>query len=134
MLPAEIEIPSRAHKILIVDDNPAAADTLAEMLGLYGNEVQAVHNGQAALKTFEAWQSNVILLDIGMPGMDSYEVARRVRQQAAQDEVMLIALSGWAQPEDKRRAQQVGIDIHLSKPVDLVAPKNILADIKPAIR
>ncbi len=134
MLPAEIEIPSRAHKILIVDDNPAAADTLAEMLGLYGNEVQAVHNGQAALKTFEAWQSNVILLDIGMPGMDSYEVARRVRQQAAQDEVMLIALAGWAQSEDKRRAQQVGIDIHLSKPVDLVAPKNILADIKPAIR
>ncbi|HEX2237261.1 MAG TPA: response regulator [Gammaproteobacteria bacterium] len=134
MLPAEIEIPSRAHKILIVDDNPAAADTLTEMLGLYGNEVQAVHNGQAALKTFEAWQSNVILLDIGMPGMDSYEVARRVRQQAAQHEVMLIALAGWAQSEDKRRAQQVGIDIHLSKPVDLVAPKNILADIKPAIR
>lgn len=69
-----------------------------------------------------------------MPGMDSYEVARRVRQQAAQHEVMLIALAGWAQSEDKRRAQQVGIDIHLSKPVDLVAPKNILADIKPAIR
>ncbi|MDQ3796819.1 MAG: response regulator, partial [Pseudomonadota bacterium] len=115
-------------------DNPAAADKLAEVLGLYGNEVQAVHNGQAALKTFEAWQPNVILFDIGMPGMDSYEVASRVRQQAAQDEVMLIALSGWAQPEDKRRAQQAGIDIHLSKPVDLVALKNILADIKPAIR
>ncbi len=104
MLPAETEIPSLAHKTLIVDDNPAAADTLAEVLGLYGNDVQAVHNGQAALKTFEAWQPNVILFDIGMPGMDSYEVASRVRQQAAQDEVMLIALPGWAQPEHKRRA------------------------------
>jgi CheY-like chemotaxis protein len=73
------------------------------------------------------------LLDIGMAGMAGYEVVRHLHQQAAQDELMLSALPGWAQPEHKRRAQQAGTDIHLSKPVDLVALKNILADIKPAI-
>jgi CheY-like chemotaxis protein len=110
----------------VVDDNPAAADTLAELLGLYGNEVKIAHDGQAALDAFNDWRPDTMVLDIGMPGMDGYEVARRVRQQS-NDRVMLIALTGWGQEKDRELARDAGFDHHLVKPVDLEALRELLA-------
>ncbi|HEX2239493.1 MAG TPA: response regulator [Gammaproteobacteria bacterium] len=118
---------SSTRRILVADDNAAAADTLAELLSLFGNEVQVVHDGQAALKTFSAWRPDVILLDIGMPGMDGYEVARRVREQTASGKVMLIALTGWGQEKDRKLAREAGFDHHLLKPVDLQALQALMA-------
>jgi CheY-like chemotaxis protein len=118
---------SSTRRILVADDNAAAADTLAELLSLFGNEVQVVHDGQAALKTFSAWRPDVILLDIGMPGMDGYEVARRVREQTASGKVMLIALTGWGQEKDRKLAREAGFDHHRLKPVDLQALQALMA-------
>jgi PAS domain S-box-containing protein len=128
-VPDESAVLSSAHpprRILIVDDNAEAADTLAELLSLYGHEVQAVHNGPAALETFATWRPHIMLLDIGMPGMDGYEVARRVRQQAGAEEVKLIALTGWGQEKDRKRAREAGFDHHLLKPLDLQGLGNVL--------
>ncbi len=122
---------SSTRRILVADDNAAAADTLAELLSLFGNEVQVVHDGQAALKTFSAWRPDVILLDIGMPGMDGYEVARRVRQQMASRKVMLIALTGWGQEKDRKLAREAGFDYYLLKPVDLQALQALMAAPQP---
>jgi CheY-like chemotaxis protein len=118
---------SSTRRILVADDNAAAADTLAELLSLFGNEVQVVHDGQAALKTFSAWRPDVILLDIDMPGMDGYEVARRVREQTASGKVMLIALTGWGQEKDRKLAREAGFNHHLLKPVDLQALQALMA-------
>lgn len=85
------------------------------------------HDGQAALKTFSAWRPDVILLDIGMPGMDGYEVARRVREQTASGKVMLIALTGWGQEKDRKLAREAGFNHHLLKPVDLQALQALMA-------
>ncbi len=122
---------SSTRRILVADDNAAAADTLAELLSLFGNEVQVVHDGQAALKTFSAWRPDVILLDIDMPGMDGYEVARRVRQQMASGKVMLIALTGRGQEKDRKLAREAGFDHHLLKPVDLQALQALIAVPQP---
>ncbi len=118
---------SSTRRILVADDNAAAADILAKLLSLFGNEVQVVHDGQAALKTFSAWRPDVILLDIGMPRMDGYEVARRVREQTASGKVMLIALTGWGQEKDRKLAREAGFDHHLLKPVDLQALQALMA-------
>ncbi len=125
-LPAETET-SSTRRILVVDDNAAAADALAELLSLFGNETRVVHDGQAALKALSAWCPNVILLDIGMPGMDGYEVARRIRQQPSSDAVELIALTGWGHEKDRDCAREAGFDHHLVKPVDLEALRALLA-------
>jgi CheY-like chemotaxis protein len=125
--PTAIDSPAPPHRILVVDDNSAAADTLAELLEAYGNNVQVAHDGQAALKAFEAYQPDVMLLDIGMPGMDGYEVARHVRQKSQADGVTLIAVTGWGQETDFQRSREVGIDHHLTKPLDLAKLRALLA-------
>jgi PAS domain S-box-containing protein len=117
------------RKILVVDDNEAAADTLAELLGIYGHEVRVVHNGRAALDALADWWPDLMLLDIGMPGVDGYEVARRVREQAGSDEIKLIALTGWGQEKDLELARDAGFDHHLLKPLDLQALSEILKSL-----
>ncbi|MDQ4148227.1 MAG: response regulator, partial [Pseudomonadota bacterium] len=84
-----------------------------------------------SFENFSAWRPDVILLDIGMPGMDGYEVARRVRQQMASRKVMLIALTGWGQEKDRKLAREAGFDYYLLKPVDLQALQALMAAPQP---
>jgi PAS domain S-box-containing protein len=105
------------RKVLVVDDNADAADTLAQLLDLLGHEAQTAGDGASALARFEEFQPEVVLLDIGLPDFDGYEVARRMRSRAG-DEVQLVALTGFGQSEDKRRAAEAGFDQHWTKPVD----------------
>lgn len=106
-------------RILVVDDNVDAAESAAEILRLLGNKVSVVHDGLAAVHAVDAWQPEVVLLDIGLPGIDGYEVARRVRQSAFGKDVMLVALTGWGQDKDRERASDAGFDLHWVKPVGL---------------
>jgi PAS domain S-box-containing protein len=117
------------RRILVVDDNRDAADTLAMLLRFLGADVCTAHDGLAALEALKTYRPSVIVLDLGMPGMDGFEVARRVRQEPTGHEITLIALSGWSQEEDRRRSQEAGIDHHLVKPVDLDALQALLSNL-----
>lgn len=120
------------RRILVVDDNRDAADTLAMLLKMLGAEVQTVYDGAAALQAIRIARPAAVLLDIGMPAMDGYEVARRVRAQPELRDVFLIALTGWGQEDDRRRSQEAGFNIHLVKPVDHLALRKLMADLPPA--
>lgn len=109
---------SRALKILVVDDNIDAAESLATLLLLHGHEVVTVHGASAALGAARQLRPDVALLDIGLPGMDGYELARRLREQPELDRTLLVALTGFGQPDDRRRALAAGFSQHFVKPVD----------------
>ncbi|WP_198320733.1 hybrid sensor histidine kinase/response regulator [Azohydromonas aeria] len=127
---AEVDMPGRAaRRVLVVDDNVDAADSLAMMLQLIGHEARAVHDGAAALEQAPAWQPDIVLLDIGLPGMDGYEVARRLRADAALAGTLLVALTGWGSEADKRRSAEAGFDAHLTKPVALGDVEAVLARV-----
>jgi CheY-like chemotaxis protein len=117
-------------RILLVDDNRDAAESLGMLLQLLGAQVQAVHDGPAALAVLAANRPEVVLMDIGMPGMDGYEVARRIRQQPHLEDMPLIAITGWGQDEDRDRAQAAGFDHHLTKPVDITVLSALLISLE----
>ena len=110
----------------MVDDNRDAAESLEMLLRLMGAEVHTAFDGQAALAGLRHHRPSVVLLDIGLPDMDGYEVARRVRQEPGGSETTLIALTGWGEEEDRRLSREAGIDHHLVKPVDFVALEQLL--------
>jgi CheY-like chemotaxis protein len=114
------------QRILIVDDNKDAADSLGELLEDLGSEVRVAHSGSAALTIFEEFAPAFVLLDIGMPDMDGYEVARAIRRRHPGSHAVLVALTGWGQEADRRRAREAGFDHHLVKPPDLRALQAIL--------
>jgi CheY-like chemotaxis protein/two-component sensor histidine kinase len=122
--------PSSGHRLMVVDDNKDAADSLAMLLRLQGHEVRVAHSGPSALEMTKDYRPEMILLDIGMPGMDGYEVARRLRQQPGLENVVLAALTGWGQQEDRRRSAEAGFDHHLVKPPEPSALENLVADLK----
>lgn len=105
-----------ARRVLIVDDNVDAASTLSLLVKALGHEVAVAHDGAAAMHAFEAFRPQVVLLDIGLPGMNGYEVARQLRSRATG--VRIIAVTGWGQAEDRLRSEEAGFDMHLVKPVD----------------
>lgn len=113
-----------SRRILVVDDNADAAESLAMLLELAGHDVQVAYDGPAALAALSDRRPDVILLDIGLPGMDGYAVAREVRARYGPRSPMLIAMTGYGQPEDRARAQEAGFDFHLVKPV---APDTLMA-------
>ena len=115
------------RRIMIVDDNHDAADTLATLLTAYGAIVAIAYDGRDALAKVDAFAPDVALLDIGMPGMDGYEVARRIRADGRHEDMLLIALTGWGQEKDRRRSRAAGIDHHLVKPPDIDKLKDLLA-------
>jgi signal transduction histidine kinase len=106
------------RRVLVVDDNVDAAESLAMWLRLLRHDVRTVHDGPAALEAVKEYQPEVVLLDIGLPGMDGYAVAQRLRLMPGGKAVRLIAVSGYGQEEDRRRAREAGFDRHLTKPVD----------------
>jgi CheY-like chemotaxis protein len=109
---------SNARKVLVVDDNVDAANTLEALLGLDGFVVTTAYDGIAAVDQVRHALPDVVVMDIGMPGMDGYDAARLIRQQPGGDKLLLIALTGWGQSADRLRASQAGFDHHLVKPVD----------------
>lgn len=113
-------------RLLVVDDNRDAADSLALLLNMLGAEVQVAYSGVDALFALESYRPAIVLLDLGMPAMDGYEVARRLRKAHGPD-LMLVALTGWGQEEDRRRSREAGFDQHLVKPPDLGALQALLA-------
>jgi CheY-like chemotaxis protein len=117
------------RSILIVEDNADARDALRVLLELEGHAVEAVEGGQQALELARAKDPDIALVDIGLPGIDGYEIARRVRARDARRPV-LIALTGYGQPEDRRRATEAGFDDMLVKPVDPVALAELLATLE----
>jgi CheY-like chemotaxis protein len=115
------------RRVLVVDDLEDSADSLAQLLTLSGHEARAAHDGAAALAAARVFQPEVVLLDIGLPGMDGFEVARRLRQQEGGGQMLLVALTGYAQERDRQRTCEVGFDHHLAKPVNLSALRELLA-------
>jgi PAS domain S-box-containing protein len=118
---------SSGHRLMVVDDNQDAADSLAMLLRLQGHEVRVAFSGVAALEITKGYTPDVVFLDIGMPGMDGYEVARRLRQQPGLEDVVLAALTGWGQKEDRRRTAEAGFNHHLVKPPEPKAVEGVLA-------
>jgi CheY-like chemotaxis protein/two-component sensor histidine kinase len=115
------------RRILIVDDNHDAVDMLAAMLELSDYETKSANDGATAVAAAKEWSPDVIILDIGLPDMSGYEVARRLRDDAAFAETELIAVSGWGSHDDKRKAMAAGFNLHFTKPVDADALCNALA-------
>jgi DNA-binding response OmpR family regulator len=110
---------SRGRRVLIVDDNRDAADSLALLLGLEGHEARVAYAGRPAIEVAHEFKPEVAILDLGLPDLSGYDVARLLRQDPALARVELIALTGWGQEEHRRRALEAGFDHHVTKPVDL---------------
>ena len=124
----EVDVPAPVtSRILVVDDNTDAADSMAMLLRLSGNDVRTAHDGIEALEVAAEFLPDVVLLDIGLPRMNGFDAARRIRE-ARGAEVMLIAVTGWGKDEDRRRSAEAGFDHHLTKPVDFDAIDRLLAN------
>ncbi len=116
-------------RVLVVDDNRDAATSLAGLLQVLGAEVRVANDGQEALDTLGAFHPAAVFLDLGMPGMDGYETARRMRARAEMRGAMIIALTGWGQDNDRRQSEAAGFDQHLVKPADITALRAVLASL-----
>ncbi len=119
------------RRVLVVDDNQDAAESLGMLLKLLGADAHVVYSGTDALEALATYEPAVVLLDIGMPGMNGHEVARRIRQRPELQDLTLIALTGWGQEEDRRRSRAAGFDYHLVKPVDVNALQALLTSLSP---
>jgi len=130
----EIASSKTSFRVLIVDDNRDAADSLGMMLRLTGHQPKTAYDGQAALAIAEEFRPDVMLLDIGLPKLSGHEVAQRIREQPWGRQIVLIALTGWSQDEDRERSKSAGFDYHLVKPVDFATLMKLLADLSLSIR
>jgi signal transduction histidine kinase len=132
--PPAAQAPSSAipppRRILIVDDNVEAALTLAELLALDGHETHVAHDGPSAVEAARRLSPDVAILDIGLPGFDGFEVARRLRAEPELRGLLLVALSGWVQPDDRARSREAGFDHHLAKPVQLRSLELVLLEAR----
>jgi CheY-like chemotaxis protein len=123
------KVPTR---ILVVDDLAASAETLMTLLEMEGFEVKVASEGMAALKIAEDFRPDVVLLDIGLPGMNGFEVAHRLRTQPESRDALLIALTGYGEAESRSRSVQAGFDFHMVKPADVNLLLSMLADPQQA--
>jgi signal transduction histidine kinase/CheY-like chemotaxis protein len=118
---------ARTRRVLVADDNEDAGESLAMLLRLDGHEVEVTNNGTDAVALYDRMRPDVAILDIGMPGLSGYEVARRIRDRSKGKEVVLIAVTGWGQESDKARASEAGFDHHFTKPVEPEALSALLS-------
>ena len=123
---------SGGRRILVVDDNRDAVESLAELLRMEGNEVETAFDGDAAIKAVSMFQPDIVLLDIGMPIVDGYTAARAIRRDSNGGGPFLVAMTGWGQSEDKRRAVDAGFDAHLVKPVSIDSLLKLFASFRPS--
>jgi CheY-like chemotaxis protein len=125
---AEPKAQKSAFRILIVDDNVDGADSLAVMLNILGNDTRTAYDGQTGVQEAERFRPDVALFDIGLPKLNGYEACQRIRKQPWGKGVVLIAVTGWGQEDDRRRSQEAGFDYHMVKPVDPQALMKLLAE------
>jgi two-component system CheB/CheR fusion protein len=121
--------PPPGRRVLVVDDNLDSVDSLALLLRIRGHQVQTAPDGPAALEAARAFQPEVVLLDIGLPGMTGHEVARRLRQLPGMERALLVALTGYGQDDDRRLSQEAGFNVHLVKPADPDQLQAVLAGL-----
>ncbi len=130
LAPTVEQLPSAPQmRILVVDDNPDAAKTLGMLLASKGHEVQVTFGGSGALEAAPIYNPHMILLDIGLPGLDGYKIAQRLREQVETKSIVLVALTGYGQPEDRQRAKEAGFDFHLVKPVNIADVEVVIGTI-----
>jgi CheY-like chemotaxis protein len=116
---------------LIIDDNRDAANTMAMLVEELGGSVRIAHDATSGLQALDDTAPDVVFLDIGMPSIDGYETCRQMRRRPSNKAMVIIAVTGWGQPQDKQRALDAGFDAHLTKPVELEALAGILTGSPP---
>jgi CheY-like chemotaxis protein len=121
-----------SKRVLVVDDCADTAESLAMLVRLWGHEVWAAHDGPSALAAAEAHRPEVILLDIGLPGMSGHEVARQLRTLMAGRPLLLVAITGFGREQDRQRSREAGFDVHILKPFDPNTLKALLAEAPSA--
>jgi len=119
------------RRILVVDDNRDSAMSLAELLDLTGHKTHTAYDGLEAVEAAATFRPDVVLLDIGLPKLNGYDACRKIREQPSGKGIVLIALTGWGQDEDRQKSQAAGFDHHLVKPVDYAALAKLLAELRP---
>lgn len=125
--PSEGESSAKEHRILLIDDNKDALSCLRMLIKIHGNPVATATSGEEGIDQIASFKPTIIFLDLGMPGMDGFETARRIRQLPEGKNVMLVALTGWGQEEDRQRTKQAGFDHHIVKPVSSQILRELLA-------
>jgi CheY-like chemotaxis protein len=124
-------LPTSELRILVVDDNRDAADSLTKLLELMGNAVHTAYDGEEAVQAAESFRPHVVLCDIGLPKMDGHEACRHIRSKPWGKDMILIAVTGWGQEEDKRTSAEAGFQRHMVKPVDPEVLMRMLAEMRP---
>ncbi len=117
----------RGRRVLVVDDNADAADSLGQLIELLGHEARTAYDGEAGVAAAAAFRPDLILMDIGMPKLNGYDAARRIRAEGWGKDTVLVALTGWGQEGDRQRSADAGFDHHLVKPVESAALMKLLA-------
>jgi CheY-like chemotaxis protein len=120
-----------ANRILVVDDHADTVESMAMLLRLLGHEVRVALDGRQAIEIARVFRPDTVLLDLGLPGMSGFEVARRLREEDACKAALLIAVTGYGQEEDRRRTREAGFDAHLLKPADPDTLKALLTTRRP---
>ena len=129
--PVSAPPPVTGRRILIVDDNRDSAESMAMLLELTGNQTRTAHDGLAAVKLAAAFRPDVVLMDIGLPKLNGYEAAHQIRSKPWGKNIVLVALTGWGQDEDRQKSKDAGFDDHMVKPVDYAALTKLLASLPP---
>jgi CheY-like chemotaxis protein len=117
------------RRVLVVDDNQDAAEALATILSMSGHDTEMAHDGLGAIAAAAAFRPDVVFLDIGMPSVDGHETARRIREQPWGKDMVLVALTGWGQAEDRRKSREAGFNHHLVKPADPTVVAELLSKL-----
>jgi DNA-binding response OmpR family regulator len=123
---------SAGLRVLIVEDNRDTADMLSDIVHDWGHETRVAYDGVAGLQVADQFQPQVVLLDIGLPKLPGYDVARRLRERDWGQEALVVAVTGWGEDSDRRKSEAAGIDHHLVKPVNTDVLEGLLSDFKPA--
>lgn len=118
---------ARQRRVLIVDDNADAAESMAALVRAWGHEAAVAHNAVDALSVAASFEPDTALVDIGLPGMDGYELARRWRASSGDRRLQLVAITGYGRAEDRNAAREAGFDVHLVKPAELTELEELLA-------
>ncbi len=124
-----LEPAAQRFRILVVDDNHDSALSLAMLLSIMGHETRTAHDGESAVAVAKGFLPEVVLLDIGLPKLNGYEVAQRIREQPWGASMFLIAVTGWGQDEDRQRSAEVGLNVHMVKPVEAGALETLLSNL-----